>query len=446
MFKLLLKAVKFTVLVLLLLVLAIPVGLLIGGVERQPLVWPAQTMNYQHVTRLHAILKEHDPRRMHEGEVKQLITAENDLNLMLQYGLSSIRGAGAKVVVQQDQATLHLSLGLQALRIDRYVNIAASLVQHGPLFRLERVRVGSLSIPDFFPRYGAAGVHNLLLKVRHYREVIETIRELEFLPQQVRLVYQWRPELLKEIAIARRDFFSSPSQQARVDHYLQEIAKITRQLPIVTPAETVLSPLFESAYRRSRNAEQAVAENSALLSALGQYLIGNTAGQLLGADHSHAFTQVRRRYPTLRGRYDLAQHFILSAYLVNTAGQGVAEGIGLFKEFKDSQGGSGFSFADLAADRAGQRFAELALHADTAKLLQQAMRRVTEQGFFMPRVDRLPEGIQEIEFKARYGSLNSDDYRRIDVEIDNRLARCDLFDLVTAVVARSESGSESSLR
>jgi uncharacterized protein YfiM (DUF2279 family) len=61
----------------------------------------------------------------------------------------------------------------------------------------------------------------------------------------------------------------------------------------------------------------------------------------------------------LLGRYDSAQHFVISAALAAWAGEPAANAIGVYKEIDDSRRGSGFSFADLAADRAGTRFGEV---------------------------------------------------------------------------------------
>lgn len=58
--------------------------------------------------------------------------------------------------------------------------------------------------------------------------------------------------------------------------------------------------------------------------------------------------------PTMHGRHDLAQHFAVSAALTAVAGETAAEAAGLLKELHDANpGGSGFSFADLAADYSG---------------------------------------------------------------------------------------------
>ncbi len=60
----------------------------------------------------------------------------------------------------------------------------------------------------------------------------------------------------------------------------------------------------------------------------------------------------------IHGRNDTAKHFFVSALLTAATTAQEAEQLGVAKEVLDAQGGSGFSFADLAADRAGIRFAE----------------------------------------------------------------------------------------
>ena len=62
--------------------------------------------------------------------------------------------------------------------------------------------------------------------------------------------------------------------------------------------------------------------------------------------------------PTVRNQRDKCQHFCVSCLLVALVNPEAAEAAGLLKEQQDMRpGGSGFSFADLAADFAGVAFA-----------------------------------------------------------------------------------------
>ena len=128
-----------------------------------------------------------------------------------------------------------------------------------------------------------------------------------------------------------------------------------------------------------------------------------------------------RPHLVLRGRNDLVMHFIISAAITAAGGSGLADSIGVFKEVDDSRGGSGFSFPDLLADRAGVSFAEAAL-GEKAEALQEYMStRVSEEGY-MPGFNHLPEGLMELEFKARYEDLDSATYALVDEEIERRIS------------------------
>jgi len=122
--------------------------------------------------------------------------------------------------------------------------------------------------------------------------------------------------------------------------------------------------------------------------------------------------------PTVRGRADLAQHFFVSAALTALAGAVAADAAGLAKETDDAQRGSGFSFADLAADRAGVRFAE---HVLAGKLDLDRLARSFAVADFVPEINDLPEGLKWDDFTARYGTPGDERFRRQMAEIARRL-------------------------
>jgi hypothetical protein len=122
--------------------------------------------------------------------------------------------------------------------------------------------------------------------------------------------------------------------------------------------------------------------------------------------------------PTMRGRRDLAQHFFVSAYLAAAIGAEAAHAAGIAKELVDSHGSSGFSFADLAADRAGMQFAE-GVKSGRFQL------NLLAQGFstegFLPDTTGLPEGLKATEVGAQYGTANDARFKKMIQEIDSRV-------------------------
>jgi hypothetical protein len=114
-------------------------------------------------------------------------------------------------------------------------------------------------------------------------------------------------------------------------------------------------------------------------------------------------------------------HFVVSAGLEVLANSGVSFTAGEFKELLDSAGRSGFSFADLAADRAGLRFAALATEPATARHVQQILRQIVDETTYFPSIEGLPEGLSQQEFEEIYKDVDSAMYRSLLDEIDRRI-------------------------
>jgi hypothetical protein len=114
--------------------------------------------------------------------------------------------------------------------------------------------------------------------------------------------------------------------------------------------------------------------------------------------------------PAVHGRRDLCQHFVVSGALTAVAGAPAAEAAGLLKEQLDARpGGSGFSFADLAADLSGVAFArELARSPDR---LAAVSRSFAVADYAVPPAG-LPEGLSRAEFARRYGSTTDKRFLR----------------------------------
>jgi hypothetical protein len=131
---------------------------------------------------------------------------------------------------------------------------------------------------------------------------------------------------------------------------------------------------------------------------------------------------------TLRKRSDWPKHFFVSAGLTVIAERNVSDAGGLLKEEKDAAGGSGFSFGDLLADRAGTTFAQVATRDETsARALQARLAQGFKVDDFFPKAEDLPEGIQDADFQARYGGTEGEGYRRLTAEIERRIARCPAY-------------------
>jgi hypothetical protein len=135
--------------------------------------------------------------------------------------------------------------------------------------------------------------------------------------------------------------------------------------------------------------------------------------------------QTLRHRITLYGRRDLSQHFWVSAALAVLSDESQSMTVGLAKEMMDSAGGSGFSFVDLTADRAGTLFAVAATRDEaSARAMQMRIRGGVVIGDFVPNPLDLPEGLSKDDFHAEYGGLGGEGTQKVVDEIRRRLEAC----------------------
>jgi hypothetical protein len=185
---------------------------------------------------------------------------------------------------------------------------------------------------------------------------------------------------------------------------------------------------FAAAAEGPEGADVQLANRAALLALgviLGEEQVADVAGRHVDRGKLPAVEALRRRI-SLFGRQDWPRHFWVSAALTVLSDADRSLAVGLAKELMDAQpGGTGFSFADLAADAAGNRFA-LAATRDAAAAT--AMRARAAAGMqladLVPDLRDLPEGLSRDAFHTDYGGLGGAGTNRIVEDVQRRLARC----------------------
>jgi uncharacterized protein YfiM (DUF2279 family) len=181
--------------------------------------------------------------------------------------------------------------------------------------------------------------------------------------------------------------------------------------------ERLLGPLLQLARERAAQGDAAL-EHRAMVVVLAFYVNGKGLAALVPSARS--WPVPARRVVTLAGRTDFPQHFTISAALTATAGSPLSDAVGLYKEVDDARRGSGFSFNDIAADRAGTRFGALAV-ADPV------LARGLREADLIPDVRDLPEFMAEPEFLRRFGGVGAPPYRRMMADIEQRIAALPLY-------------------
>jgi hypothetical protein len=233
----------------------------------------------------------------------------------------------------------------------------------------------------------------------------------------------------QEPARARDDAPQTPATESldieRLRVYHGRIVGVANGLPPRASLVELIRPVLQFAGTRGA-AEHAAAENRTALIAIAFYVNGWPLHAVV--QEARTWPRAARRGLVLRGRGDLTQHFSVSALISAAAGTPIADAAGLYKELDDARSGSGFSFSDLAADRAGTAFGELATKsAASARRLQTRIARGLEETDIMPDVTGLPDNLSESEFTKRFGGVGAPAYNALLDDIARRIAGLALF-------------------
>lgn len=425
---------KRLILLFSLLLVIIPVLVLVLIVQSEPAIEADHRLSQEHVRRIKYVIRQADPRRLRIGSVRSLNIAGEDLNLVLNYGAAQVPDSAVEVELGAGHADVKAAIDLNNLAVSPlpgFLNLSFRVAAENNALRVRQLRIGNLMVPDAVSGLLQDLTHKTLLQREDYQAVISSVSAVSIAPQRLLVTYKWHQELKDQLRITGAGLLFTKEQQERLTYYYQHTQQLYASLGTDASLEKLLAPLFQTAYDRS-NEDTAMEENRILLIAAGFFVAGvdvESLFQVSSGGEAQGESIIRRRFLdlTLAGRADLAKHYVMSAGISASAGTQIANAAGLFKELRDSQGGSGFSFADLAADRAGTRLAELAIAPESARKLQRLMSQATEEGAFMPDVTNLPEGIQEFEFTQQFENMDNEAYRIASSEIENRLEACPVF-------------------
>ena len=175
--------------------------------------------------------------------------------------------------------------------------------------------------------------------------------------------------------------------------------------------------------------ESMIEQNQSAILAWGIALGDHRLARFVGLDPDSELVRRAASFSqgtTLRGREDWPQHYATSAALAIIEHPRISDAGGLMKEQLDAlTQGSGFSFADLAADRAGVRFAEAATASeDSAKKMQLVLQGTFKLDEFFPNILDLPEALTLQDFRQKFGSVGSERYRLEIIKIEAALDGC----------------------
>jgi hypothetical protein len=372
-----------------------------------------------------------DPRELGGEGPREVVLSHRDLELLIDQGaLRTTLPLAGRVTLLQGQARLQASLALgkwteanpglwpQALGpllANRWLNLDVDLAEGASLPVIDKLRIGRLPLPGWVGEWLLRSQLEQRFGPDQLRVGREMVKAVHFAPDRLQLNYYWRPGGLRRMMAVLVPF----ADQERLRIYLLRLAAL--KLKSVAggriPMVQLLQPAFELARQRTAAGGDAAQENRTAILALAFAPFPRELVNVLPAARRWRLPPAWRL--VLAGREDFPLHFLISAALAAEAGGPFADAVGVFKEVLDARGTSGFSFNDLAADRAGTRLGLLSIRSPAR--LQAALSAGVTDADLLPDVSDIPESLTPAQFNERYGAIGSPAYQRLLADIEKRL-------------------------
>lgn len=400
-----------------------------SAVEEQPLVTSTAAANSDNAQKIKDLVQRYQDGAARGNATEKLSVTEEDLESLLAFATRGLPRSRADANIDAKGMRARMTLELPENPLGRFLNISFGLLPSQQGLVLSHVSIGKINLPP-----------NLLLPIIRRGldatlgegsgdTILNTVSSVEFSGRVMALTYSpdtsRSEELIKKIAESEQLRLDDPERVQIYYTRLQEIAK--QREGGYLPFTQYLSPVFQLAADRSRQPDgDAVSENKSAILALALYFGDPRMRGLFGRSTKKYFSGSRlgAHNVSIKKRHDLVQHYLTSAGLQIAAGVNVANAIGEYKEIADTlRGGSGFSFSDIAADRAGVVLAEIASDESSAQRLQNVLAGAVSEDAYFPDISGLPDNMTQSEFEARFVDVENEKYLAVMADIERRIAQ-----------------------
>ncbi|WP_286261272.1 hypothetical protein [Thalassotalea atypica] len=382
-----------------------------------------------------------------QNEISYVTINQNEADGLAALIHRAIPQVVANIFLSSNGANITASIELPLPKPIKFLNIEGTILPSEDGLHMGKVSVGSVIFEGDAFVNALVSLADLYLKGDVASKMIGMIKSIQLKNESLLLLAKIDTNLVsphnkQSIFTQIRDDLSLFGEVSNIEHYYFSLVEFSSTLKGNKPQSLSLyvNHVFDLAKQRTGTfadevAVTAVDENQSALLALALYFGSERFKLLIGEFKPLSAGDARiqhekRATVTLRERVDLQKHFVYSAALELFSSQYASDALGEFKEFLDSnQGGSGFSFADLQADRAGTRLAMIVTGSETsAQKAQQILSSITDEQL-LPSISGLKEGLSKSRFKQEYKTVNSDSYQKMLGDIDDRLKRLPLYRL-----------------
>jgi len=429
--------IRFLLKTLFVLAVSLPVAILLLSIQANPIVQMTDKLDEEDINLIEQLIVDSNPGQFTGSGDGRIDISEQELNLLASYSIQNfpnISSVAVNLSLEHNTATMIMSLPLNILSFNLYLNITTEFQQQADRASLSSIQIGHIKLPNYMLSSILDFTQNQLQSTyenyQEFAELLQSIKSVQFDENELRMHLQWEPILISKIKSRAQQLFITSEDRIRILRYHSQINEIAMQAASEhnrVSLNTFIFPLFETAKNQSALGSDPIAENRALLQALALYVNNKDINEIVG-DTEIPLPTAPRVMVTVHRRFDLAQHFVTSAAITASAGAGIAGIMSTSKEAYDARYRTGFSFIDLTASVAGVSFAAAATE-NTLKALQvqSSMSRASEETDYMPAVANEWDGLKEEEFNQQYRNRNSAQYRQRVAEIERQVAALPIY-------------------
>ncbi|NRA71363.1 MAG: hypothetical protein HRU24_10085 [Gammaproteobacteria bacterium] len=359
------------------------------------------------------------------NQTVEIALSQQDIDAVMSVASHVIESATFQSNLSAFGMTLNATIKVDYIVSTSYINLQCLLTPGFEKFEFDNCNIGSISVPGAFVEWSIKnGTHLIFGKevkntvamliddaVLSNNKIVLKATKSDHFKQDIKDSLQGATQIVRSV------FKKKQVDKQQVLVYLDYLNSLNHRSDSIA---FYIGKLFAQVQQVGN-----IDDNSAALWALMIAYANPGFGQYIGINyrHSHPTSHI-----TLRGRQDILLHFLYSAFLEQIGDGNIGVKIGEVKELFDSnKGGSGFSFADLAADKTGVKFAEILTDDDSAGHAVAMLANITQESVFFPIIIDLPEGFSEQAFNQQYGGVNAQPYQAMMSEIDARIARLPLY-------------------
>ena len=404
------------------------------ALDREAAVPPPGPVQWQDADHARKVLAQYRRNLRAGEEPASLIISKAEIDSLWRIVTRNMRDTRGMASLSGTMLEIRISQKLPSNPFAAFANFSFGFPASDTGLQLAYVKAGEQRLPRLMGQLVAWLLPQFLFETADSDEIGTAILSLRLSENELGVQYHVNTDLANRLftTLTRNTpDWAAPPEKVRLYYARLHASCVAFENRRYQVAKT-LSTIFSLAQARSRAAGQAaaVSENRAALLAFALYFGDLPMPHLAAAVRTDTLAgpPPNARMVRILGRHDLVQHLATSAALQMNGNSDLANALGEIKEFTDiAPGGTGFSFADLAAGRVGTLLAQHALDPLTAQHVQNQLANDPRLSDFFPTLDDFPEVLSQADFERLYSDFDSPAYQAAIREIDARIQNLLLF-------------------